>query len=204
MPSRSQRLCALSLSLIGVLAFVACGDSPARRTGPDPIPGSSLPPPSPPPVDVPGQYTLTVNATRCTAAFTGATEPRVYAARVDQADRQLRVTLTGADFLPGSGAFSGEVTAAGALRFFVRPASLWDYDIPEMEERLTDGTILATFGIITATATPEGISGRALDQDSGLGGILHLPPRLPGVPYSWSQAMSSCYIDRFDLVPVPR
>ena len=201
MPSRSHCLCMLGVSLISVLAAAACGDSPARPSGPDPIPQSSTP--SPPSLNVPGPYTLTVTATRCTAAFPGSTEPRVYAARVDHVGHQLRVTLSGADFLPESGAFSGEVTATGGIRFDVRPVSLWDYDIPEMEERLADGTILATFGIITATATPEGILGKALDQASGLGGILHLPPRSPWVPYSWSQAMSSCHIDRFDLVPVP-
>jgi hypothetical protein len=204
MPSRSQRLSTLTVSLIGVLAAAACGDSPARPTGPDPIPQLSSPTSTlPPAVKVLGPYTLRVTATRCTAPFPGSSEPRVYNARVDHSGNQLRVTLTGADFLPGAGAFSGEETATGAIRFEVKPVSIWGYDIPDMEERLSDGTILATFGIITATVTPEGICGQALNQDGGSGGILHLPPRSPWVPYSWAQATSSCYIDRFDLVPVP-
>jgi hypothetical protein len=204
MPSRSQYLFTFSVSLIGVLAAAACGDSPPRLSGPDPIPQLSSPSPTlPPVVKVFGSYTLRVTATHCTAPFPGSTQPRMYAARVDRVDQRLRVTLTGADFLPGAGAFSGEETATGGIRFEVKPVSIWGYDTPDMEERLSDGTILATFGIITATATPEGIFGQALDQNSGLGGILHLPPRTPWVPYSWSQATSSCHIDRFDLVPVP-
>jgi hypothetical protein len=83
MPSRSQRFCALSLSLIGVLAFVACGDSPGRPTGPDPIPGSSLPPP----VAAARRRPRAVHVDRHRDALHGRVHRRDRAARVCRAGR---------------------------------------------------------------------------------------------------------------------
>jgi hypothetical protein len=204
--SSPSRFChaLVAAALLG-FALLSCDRPPASPspTETDPRP-SGQPPPAPGPLapaNYAGTYTLTVAATRCTAGFPEAAKRRVYSARVEQAASNLRVTLTGADFLRGAGAFSGEVMAAGGLQFIVRPGSVWDYDIPEMEERLSDGTILATFGIVAATVSPAGIFGTAPNQAAGLGGILHLPPRSVGVSYSWSQAIGSCDIERFDLVP---
>jgi hypothetical protein len=54
--------------------------------------------------------------------------------------------------------------------------------------------VLLTFGQVRATATPQGISGTAIEQEDGLGGILHLPSSPAAGP------IGSCYIDRFDMM----
>jgi hypothetical protein len=151
------------------------------------------------PADYTGVYRLTVTATECTSGFPEAAKVRVYTARVDQAGADLRLTLTGADFLPGSGSIRGSIAPTGVIHFVIRPLSVWDYDGPDMHERLGDGTVLATMGPITAVGTPAGISGRAYEQQFGLGGIFHLPPR--GSSWSLSQATATCLIDRFEMVP---
>jgi hypothetical protein len=146
-----------------------------------------------------GVYALIIMARSCSGDFPEGAKRRVYTARVEQTGADLRVALSDADFLPGSSAFAGAVTATGEVKFAIRPSSVWDYDLPDLQERLSDSTVLLTFGVISATRTPQGISGTAINQEGGLGGIAHLPPR----GWSWSLAdhIGWCYIDRFDMVP---
>ena len=146
-----------------------------------------------------GVYALSITARDCSPRFPDAAKRREYIARVEQTGAEVRVSLSAGDFLPRSDAFAGVVGPTGEIRFTIRPLSVWDYDGPDLQERLSDGTILVTLGTIRATSTPAGISGTAMDQEAGLGGVFHLPPR--GASWSLSQATGSCYIDRFEMVP---
>ncbi len=157
--------------------------------------------PTPPRDNYSGVYTLTITARSCSAGFPEAAKRRVYTAHVDQTGANLWVSLSGADFLPGSNTFTGAVEPTGEITFWIQPLSYWEYYGAELEERLSDGTVLMIFGTIDATSTPAGISGTppAFSQESGLGGILHFPPRgSSGFP---DDATGWCYIDRFEMVP---
>ena len=145
-----------------------------------------------------GVYILTVTARSCTSGFPEAAKRRVYKADVQQEGGDLRVFLSGADLLPRSNAFTGELRSNNTIRFVIEPGSVWDYGGPDMQERLPDGTVLLTHGVIVATSTPTGISGTAPDQEAGLGGLYHLPP--PGPVWSLNFATGSCSIDRFEMV----
>ena len=147
-----------------------------------------------------GVYALTITARSCSGDFPDAAKRRVYTPRVEQTGAALRVALSDAEFLPGSNAFAGAVTAPEAIKFAIRPSSVWDYDGPDLQERLSDGTVLLMFGVISATRTPQGISGamNLIDQESGLGGIAHLPR---GPSWSLADHIGWCDIDRFDMVP---
>jgi hypothetical protein len=145
-----------------------------------------------------GLYRLIVTATQCTASFPEAAKTRVYAARVRQTGHDLKVTLSGATFLPHSGTFSGSIDSTGAIHFEIFPLTVWDYGGPDISEQLSDGTELVIMGPVTAIGTPTGISGRMLEQESGAGGIFHLPPR--GAVWSLQFATGSCFVDRFVMV----
>ncbi len=161
------------------------------------------------PWDLSGVYTLTITARSCSPGFPEAAMRRVYTARVEQTGANLRVSLSGADFLddPDSpvrgGTFFGSVSPTGEITFWIgaRWSTIWDYYGDGLEERLSDGTVLVIFGSIDATRTPAGISGTppAFSQESGGGGIFHLPPR--GSSWSPNDETGSCYIDRFEMVP---
>jgi hypothetical protein len=154
-----------------------------------------------------GVYTLTITARSCSPGFPETAQRRVYTARVEQTGADLRVSLSGADFLSdpddpsGGGTFAGAVEPNGEISFSILPDSVWDYNVPDLEERLSEGTVLMIFGSIEATRTPAGISGTppAFWQESGGGGIFHLPPR--GSSWSLNDATGWCYIDRFEMVP---
>jgi hypothetical protein len=158
------------------------------------------------PWDYSGVYTLTVTARSCTSGFPEAAKRRVYTARVEQMAANLRVSLSDADFLSdpddptGGGTFTGAVEPTGEITFSILPSSVWDFYAPDLEERLSDGTVLTIFGGIDAVSTPSGISGTppAFSQESGVGGIFHLPPR--GSSWSLHDATGSCFIDRFEMV----
>ena len=55
-----------------------------------------------PPGDYSGVYTLTITARSCSSGFPEELKRRVYTARVEQSDANLRVSLSGADFLARS------------------------------------------------------------------------------------------------------
>jgi len=143
-----------------------------------------------------GVYGLTITPRSCGGDVPDDAKRQVYTAHIDQTGANLRVSLSDADFLPGGSAFDGAVTAPGEIKFIIRPYDFWDWTGPDLQERLSDGTVLLTFGHINATSTPQGISGTAIEQEGGLGGILHLRPAWS----SFSDALGSCYIDRFDMV----
>lgn len=136
-----------------------------------------------------GTYTLIVTAGGCQSGFPEALKRRMYAARIEQRGAELRVSLSGANFWPGSGAFAGVVAPTGEIRFTIRPEYFWDYDAEDLMERLSDGDSLIIGGVITARNSPAGISGNGAST-SGNGGYMRLNFG-PGV----------CGIERFELVP---
>jgi hypothetical protein len=113
----------------------------------------------------------------------------VYAARIEQKGAELRVSLSGANFWPGSGAFAGVVAPAGEIRFTIRPEYIWDYDAEDLMERLSDGDSLIVGGVIIARNSPAGISGNGVGN-AGNGGYMRL-----------NFGRGVCGIDRFELVP---
>jgi hypothetical protein len=142
-----------------------------------------------------GTYTLTVTAADtpgrpCAPGFPEELKRRVYIAQIEQTGADLEVSLSGADFIRGH--FRGAVTQPGKITFWIRPASVWDYDEEEVVERLSDGTRLFVSGTIDARSTPSGISGTvnrafggSIWRDSGSG--------------TYSQN-SGCPLDRFEMV----
>jgi hypothetical protein len=149
--------------------------------------------------DYSGTYTLTVTTENsgpyCPAGTPQELRHREYTATVEQTGADLRVTLTGADFviaLDGSGnSFHGRVTAAGEITFSIRPAAVWDYDGPDVVERLSDGTSICVAGTINASSTPTGILGTASNSQ---GGTIY---RCSGSSYV---IHGGCGIERFEMV----
>jgi hypothetical protein len=141
--------------------------------------------------DFTGTYTLTITAgdgrAPCTSGFPEAAKRRVYTADVKQSGADLKVSLTGADFIVnerGRGNhFRGAVTPTGEISFWISPANPWDYDENDLVERLSDGSTLYVAGTITARSTAAGISGTV---SPGAGGSISIG--------------SSCPIDRFEMV----
>jgi Carboxypeptidase regulatory-like domain len=140
--------------------------------------------------DYTGAYTLTLNAGGCTPGFPEAAKRRVYAARVVQTGANLRVSLSGANFWAGSGAFAAVIAPTGEIRFTIRPESVWDYDATDLIEHLSDGDSLIVGGVVIARHTPAGILGNGGDaNNSGNGGYMRL-----------NLGRGICRIDRFEMV----
>ena len=144
-------------------------------------------------------YTLTVT-TESTGPYCPAGTPqdlrrREYTATVEQIGADLKVSLTGADFViasDGSGnSFRGGVSATGEITFSIRPATIWDYDAEDVRERLSDGTSICVAGTIYASSTPTGISGTASNSH---GGTIY---RCSGSSYVGD---GGCWIERFEMV----
>ena len=122
-----------------------------------------------------GTYTLTVTTESsgpyCPAGTPQELRQRDYTATVEQTGADLKVTLTGADFviaLDGSGnSFPGRVSSTGEIWFSIKPAAVWDYDGPDVVERLSDGTAICVAGTIAATGTPTGIVGTVSASHGG-------------------------------------
>ncbi len=142
------------------------------------------------PRDHTGTYTLTVTAgeVACNPGSPDVLKRRVYTASVEQKDADLKVSLSGADFIGNS--FRGAVAPTGEIVFSIRPASIWDYDGPDVVERLSDGTSLCVAGTIIGRGTPTGISGTV---DHSRGGTIFL------CSGSYT-SHSGCSIDRFEMV----
>lgn len=138
-----------------------------------------------------GDYTLILTASGCTPGFPEEAKRRVYTARVEQKGTDLRVSLSGARFWAGSGAFAGVVTPTGEIRFTIRPAWVWDYDATDLMEYLSDGDSLIVGGVVIARHTPAGISGKSdVSLYGGNGGYMRL-----------NFGRGVCSIDPFELVP---
>ena len=140
-----------------------------------------------------GTYTLTVTADDVPgpcAQFPQELKRRAYVAHIVRTGDELDVSLSGANFIRAR--FRGEVTQSDNITFWIRPASVWDYDWPDIVELLSDGTQLFVSGTIVAKGTPTGISGSA---SPGAGGTIWRNPGSGG----FSQAFG-CAIDRFEMV----
>jgi hypothetical protein len=138
--------------------------------------------------DFRGVYTLTVEGADCRDGFPDRAHVRVYSAEVSQTGTRLRVSLSGANFPMGGGAFEGVAIGPGEVLFEIRPVSIWDYDGPDIFERLVDGTEILIGGRVRARGTPTGLSGKAYGSDGTEGYI-----RLNG-------PLGTCTIGQFDLV----
>jgi hypothetical protein len=151
-----------------------------------------------PRIDLSGTYTLTVSAEGtsgpCLPGFPEPLKRRIYTASVEQTGPDLSVSLSGVDFViarDGSGnSFRGVVAATGEARFSIRPATVWDYDGPDVVEQLSDGTALCVAGSIIARSTPTGIFGTV---DRSRGATIY---RCSGSYISHS----GCSIERFEMV----
>ena len=103
-----------------------------------------------------GTYTLTIAGDQCLGMLP---QVRVYTARIDQAGRELQVSLSGAQFWQHSGTFAGKVKPNGEVDFWIRPVSPWDYDAFDLAERLPGGGDLIVGGFITTRRTATGLTG---------------------------------------------
>lgn len=185
------------------LAVGAC-NSPTSPRLPPPVsvPPSVADPPGQSRINVAGTYTLTVVAEGTGAPSCGVAEvlkPRVYTAAVEQSGADLKVSLTGADFIVGpdgnGNSFSGKVMPAGEIEFWIRPSDPWDYGGPDIAERLRDGTSLYVAGTITAAGTASAIAGKPNPPYTS-GSIIHHRPG--GGPQPWG-SLAGCPITRFDM-----
>jgi hypothetical protein len=138
--------------------------------------------------DFRGVYTLTVTGRDCRDGFPEHAKVRVYSAAVSQTGTRLHVSLSGANFPFGGSAFEGVVTGPGEVLFEIRPVSIWDYDGPDIFERLVDGIEILIGGRVLARGTPTGLLGKAYGS-GGTEGYM----RLNG-PYG------TCAIRQFEVV----
>jgi hypothetical protein len=148
-----------------------------------------------PRIDLGGTYTLTVSAEGTSGpCLPEPLKRRIYTATVEQTGADLSVSLSGVDFViarDGSGnSFRGVVAATGEATFSIRPATVWDYDGPDVVEQLSDGTALCVAGSIIARSTPTGIFGTV---DRSRGATIY---RCSGSYVSHS----GCSIERFEMV----
>lgn len=144
--------------------------------------------PSQPRPDFQGGYTLTIAGDNCSPPYPDQAKVRVYTADVTQTGPKLRVSLSGATFLASGSAFEGVVTPASDVQFNIRPVSIWDYDGPDIFERLSDGTQIIIGGVVAARGTPRGISGKA-GSCCGSEGYMRL-----------NGPVGECIIRAFDMV----
>jgi hypothetical protein len=126
-------------------------------------------------------------------------KPRVYTAAVEQSGADLKVSLTGANFIVGpdgnGNSFSGKVMPSGEIEFWIRPSDPWDYGGPDIAERLSDGTYLYVVGNITAARSPAGIAGKPNPPDTS-GSIIHHRPGAGPLPWG---SLAGCPISRFEM-----
>ena len=122
-----------------------------------------------------GAYTFTVTNGGCRTAvgvLPDALKRRIYTANVTQDQRNLKVVLSGADFLIADGRgdrFVGFVDASGRVQLGMMGVESTYYDNSpycfrcDLVERLTDNSALVIFGTVAATLTAS---------DSEISGIL--------------------------------
>jgi hypothetical protein len=138
--------------------------------------------------DFRGVYTLTVAGGDCRDGFPEHAKVRVYSAAISQMGTRLRVSLSGANFPIGGSAFEGVVTGPGEVLFEIRLVSIWDYDGPDIFERLVDGIEILIGGRVLARGTPTGLLGKAYGS-GGTEGYMRL-----------NGPFGTCAIRQFDFV----
>ena len=138
--------------------------------------------------DFRGVYTLTVGGDACRDGFPESAKIRMYGAAVSQTGTRVTVSLSGANFPLGGGAFEGVMIGPGEVLFDIRPVSIWDYDGPDIFERLVDGTQIIIGGRVLARGTPTGLLGKAYGSD-GTEGYMRL-----------NGPVGDCAIRQFDFV----
>lgn len=121
--------------------------------------------------DITGRYTLTIGSQDCTAsAWSVPLRPdlrqRTYSAEISQTGTRAMVTVTGPAF--SSNKFQGTVDPGGAT-FRLTQGSYYYYNVlPELTERLPDGTIITVTGSAATTLSGRNLAGTLK------GSILHL------------------------------
>jgi hypothetical protein len=144
--------------------------------------------------DYTGVYILIITADSCSPGFPEEARRRVYNAKVEQSGRNLRVFLSGADFLLRSGDFFGLVSPTGKIRFTITEADnyYYYYSVYQLVEQFSDSRALIVSGAIRARATATGIAGT-------LSGRFTL---MDGVTVPFTQTLGNCVADahRFEMV----
>ncbi len=112
------------------------------------------------PADVAGTYRATFTASASCASLPAELKTRTYTARLDQEGGRLLVTLNGASFVAMKNTFPG-AAFGNVVTFNIGSDGFYDYayygaTVPEV---LPSGQILGISGTITATVTPQSISG---------------------------------------------
>jgi hypothetical protein len=98
------------------------------------------------------------------------------------------VSLSGANFPFGGSAFEGVVTGPGEVLFEIRPVSIWDYDGPDIFERLVDGIEILIGGRVS----------RARNADPTLGEGVRLLRNRRVHASKWP--FGTCTIRQFEFV----
>ena len=119
-----------------------------------------------------GTYALTIAAAPCRfGQLPEAARNRAYTATVSQHGFRLHVTLTGADFIIANdrgNKFSGFVDPTGLVTFAIVGDTVlfndpyYHFAEHDLAERFETSRTLLVSGIVTAQATPSGISGQLL------------------------------------------
>ena len=150
------------------------------------------------PIDYSGSYTLSVLTGDCGVAIPEVVKRRIYTAHVVPSGARLNVSLTGADFLPGSNSFSGLVVSASEIRFDIFGGTDFYYgsffDVAENVAGV--GTIFVVgVPIIAATDISGARINGAFSQNDGFMGLA-VPTAFPG----FMDTVWQCPISRFELV----
>jgi hypothetical protein len=151
------------------------------------------------PVDYSGTYTLTILTGDCSVELPEVFKRRVYTAHVLQNGATLGVSLTGADFLPGSNFFSGVVVSANEIRFEITGFTDFYYGsfFGVAENVAGAGTIFVATGlpIIATTDISSARMSGAFSQNDGFLGLA-VPTAFPG----FLDTVWQCPISRFELI----
>lgn len=112
------------------------------------------------PTDVAGTYRATFTASASCASPPADLKTRTYTARIDQDGARLLITLSGASFVTMKNTFQGNVFG-NTVTFNIGSDGFYDYAYygATIRELLPSGQILGILGTMTATATPQTISG---------------------------------------------
>ena len=112
------------------------------------------------PADVAGTYRATFTAAASCASPPAELKTRTYTARIDQDGVRLLITLSGASFVTAKNTFQGGVFG-NTVTFNIGSDGFYDYAYygATVRELLPSGQILGILGTVTATATPQSISG---------------------------------------------